>query len=125
MFIDALSVRKYEETFSGKVAALIGIASGRAGNLRGMEHLTGVLNFLKMHVYPDKLPISGIKEIIDNSGELDTWTKKSINDLALQACIQLLRRIIVIFNGISRPVHPNIFQTFNFPKSLVLYMPWQ
>lgn len=81
VFIDALSVRKYDETFAGKHVALIGISSGRAGNLRGMEHLTGVLNYLKMHVFPDKLPISSIQDIIDENGELDAWTKKSIHEL--------------------------------------------
>ena len=81
LFLDALSVNNYDKTFANKHVALIGISSGRAGNLRGMEHLTGVLNYLKMHVYPDKLPISSISDIIDDDNELDNWTKKSINDL--------------------------------------------
>lgn len=37
LFLDACSVRKYHETFKGKKAALLGVASGRAGNLRGMD----------------------------------------------------------------------------------------
>jgi NAD(P)H-dependent FMN reductase len=43
LFIDACSVREYKQNFKGKKAALVGIASGRAGNLRGMDHLTGVM----------------------------------------------------------------------------------
>ena len=66
LFFDALSNRKYKETFSGKKAGLIGVASGRAGNLRGMDHLTGFLNYLKVTVYPDKLPVSSIEQQIEN-----------------------------------------------------------
>lgn len=46
-----------------KSACITGISSGRAGNLRGIEHLTGVLNYLKMHVFYDKLPISLVDKI--------------------------------------------------------------
>jgi chromate reductase, NAD(P)H dehydrogenase (quinone) len=69
--IDMLSVRKQEDTFNFKKVLLIGIATGRAGNLRGMEHLTGILNYLRMVVYPDKQPISRVEELIDfNTGTL-------------------------------------------------------
>lgn len=69
--IDMLSVRKQVETFNFKKVLLIGIATGRAGNLRGMEHLTGILNYLRMVVYPDKQPISRVEELIDfKSGTL-------------------------------------------------------
>jgi len=70
LFIDACSVRKYKETFNGKKAALVGIASGRAGNLRGMDHMAGVLNHVGMVVMPNKLPISRIEELMDADGAL-------------------------------------------------------
>lgn len=80
LFIDALSVRKYADTFRGKKVALVGVAAGRAGNLRGMEHLTGLVNYLGMTVYPDKLPISTIEKQVDGDGlnevttaALDKW----------------------------------------------------
>lgn len=66
LLIDALSVRKYADTFRGKKVALVGVAAGRAGNLRGMDHLTGLLNYLGMTVYPDKLPISSIEKQVDS-----------------------------------------------------------
>ncbi|UAY52816.1 NADPH-dependent FMN reductase [Ferruginibacter albus] len=53
-----------------KRALLTGISSGRAGNLRGMDHLTGVLNYLKITVHPNKLPISQIYKICDGEGNL-------------------------------------------------------
>lgn len=68
LFIDACSVREYKKTFKGKKAALVGIATGRAGNLRGMDHLTGILNHLGTIVLPNKLPISSIGKLTDGSG---------------------------------------------------------
>jgi NAD(P)H-dependent FMN reductase len=54
----------------GKKAMLTGVADGRAGNLRGLEHMTGILQYLRMHVYWDKIPLSRINEEIDASGNL-------------------------------------------------------
>lgn len=70
LFIDACSIRSYAQNFQGKKAALVGIASGRAGNLRGMEHLTGVLNYLGTTVMPDRLPISSISKLKNEQGEI-------------------------------------------------------
>lgn len=70
-FIDACSVRNYKKTFSGKKAAMVGISSGRAGNLRGMDHLTDILNFLEITVMPQKLPISRIEQLTNPSGMID------------------------------------------------------
>jgi NAD(P)H-dependent FMN reductase len=55
----------------GKKAMLTGIATGRAGNLRGMEHLTGTLNYLKVTVLPNRLPISVVDRLMDG-GDLIT-----------------------------------------------------
>ncbi len=81
LFIDAMSMRKYAENFRGKSSALIGIASGRAGNLRGLEHLTGLLNYLGMHVHPSKLPISSIEKVLGDNDTPDESTQKAIMDL--------------------------------------------
>ena len=70
MFIDACSIREYNSTFFGKKVAMVGIASGRAGNLRGMDHLTGVMNYLGCIIMPNKLPISSLEDIIDKKGEI-------------------------------------------------------
>lgn len=53
-----------------KKALMTGVADGRAGNLRGMEHMTGILNYLKMTVHHNKLPLSRINEEIDLEGNL-------------------------------------------------------
>jgi len=60
-------------------ACLVGVSTGRAGNLRGMEHLTNVLNYLKINVYHNKLPISRVDTLLDLSGNLiDVETKRAI-----------------------------------------------
>jgi NAD(P)H-dependent FMN reductase len=53
-----------------KKAMLTGVSSGRAGNLRGMDHLTGTLNYLKVTVLPNRLPVSMIDKLIDAEGNI-------------------------------------------------------
>ena len=53
-----------------KRVALVGVASGRQGNARGMDHLTNVLNYLEMNVIPFKLPISKVHEEFNEEGQL-------------------------------------------------------
>jgi chromate reductase len=62
-----------------KKALLTGVATGRAGNLRGMDHLSDVLHYLKMNVHYNKLPISVIDKVMDESGHLDEETLRVIN----------------------------------------------
>jgi chromate reductase, NAD(P)H dehydrogenase (quinone) len=66
-FLDSMHPKEW----ANKDACLVGIADGRAGNLRGMEHLTGILNYLKMHVYHDKLPISVVNKVMDEHGNFN------------------------------------------------------
>jgi NAD(P)H-dependent FMN reductase len=61
-----------------KKAALTGVAEGRAGNLRGMEHMTNILHYLKMHVLYNKLPISRINEEMDAAGNLLVEDTKAV-----------------------------------------------
>lgn len=63
-----------------KKALLTGISTGRAGNLRGMDHLSASLNYLKMNVHHNKLPISVIDKVIDASGRLNDETLKVIDE---------------------------------------------
>jgi NAD(P)H-dependent FMN reductase len=68
------------EIWFHKKALLTGVASGRAGNLRGMDHLADVLNYLKITVHPNKLPISVINSLVNPDGKIiDKKTLKVIN----------------------------------------------
>jgi len=58
------------QTWWHKKVALTGVATGRAGNLRGMEHLTGSLLHMKMLVHPNRLPISRVNTLMDENGQL-------------------------------------------------------
>lgn len=73
LFVDACSIYRMADTFKkgNKKALTTGVSSGRAGNLRGMLHFAGVLNYLNVAVLPNQLPISGIDKIIDESGQLN------------------------------------------------------
>ena len=59
-----------KKTWWGKKALLTGVSTGRAGNLRGMDHLTGILHFMKVVVHPNKLPISAVDKLMDEGGML-------------------------------------------------------
>lgn len=61
-----------------KKALLTGVATGRAGNIRGMDHFTDVLQYLRMTVHYNKLPISRINKLMDEKGNLDDATIKAI-----------------------------------------------
>jgi len=62
-----------------KKALLTGVSSGRAGNLRGMDHLAASLQYMKMSVHYNKLPISAINRVMDTNGRLNAETLNEIN----------------------------------------------
>ncbi|HEX9513449.1 MAG TPA: NAD(P)H-dependent oxidoreductase [Puia sp.] len=69
-----------DKVWRGKKALLTGVSSGRAGNLRGMEHLTGILNYMKVTVHHNKLPISVVHTLLNTEGVIeDPSTLNTIN----------------------------------------------
>ena len=64
--IDVSDVRK---VWKNKKALLTGVSKGRAGNLRGMDHLTGIMHYVGTVVHPNKLPIS-IVDTLFNENEM-------------------------------------------------------
>jgi NAD(P)H-dependent FMN reductase len=69
-----------EKCWWGKHALLTGVSTGRAGNLRGMEHLTGILHYLKMRVHHNKLPISVVNTLLEADGNIrDARTLNAIH----------------------------------------------
>lgn len=65
LMIDASDIKK---SYHNKKAALVGVADGRAGNLRGMDDFTNVLNYLKINVLHSKIPISSVSKQFDLKG---------------------------------------------------------
>ena len=79
LLIDAISVRD-KDGLKGKNVLLIGIAAGRAGNLRGLDYMTNCLNYLGMNVHAQKMPISQINGVLKD-GKLEDYTAKTLNGL--------------------------------------------
>lgn len=65
--IDSTDINR---VWAGKKALLTGVSTGRAGNLRGMEHLTGILHYVKMMVHHNKLPISVVNVLLNLDGSI-------------------------------------------------------
>lgn len=82
LFLDAVSVRDYKLNFKRKPMALIGVSTGRAGNLRGLDHLTGSLMHMGGYVVPNRLPISNIKSLMNAEGAVsDAKTIEALRGL--------------------------------------------
>lgn len=84
LFLDAVHPREW----TNKKACLVGVSSGRAGNLRGMDHLTGILNYLKMNVFYNKLPISQIDKLLDSEGKFIYPEQNTVCDLQLNGFLE-------------------------------------
>lgn len=66
-FIDACN---FPESFYDKKAALVGISSGKYGNIRGIDHFGGVCSYLHLNVLPLRIHIANIKSELDEQGDL-------------------------------------------------------
>jgi chromate reductase len=80
VFLDAINPKIWADN----KACLVGVSSGRAGNLRGLEHLTNILNYLKLNVYHGKLPISIVNQLLDSEGNLSDLETKKVIELQLE-----------------------------------------
>lgn len=66
-FIDACA---FPKSFYDKKACLVGISSGKYGNIRGVEHFNGVCAYLHLNVMPLRLHIGNIKTELDEHENL-------------------------------------------------------
>ena len=78
--IDNTDIRK---AWWGKKALLVGLASGRGGNARGLDDMSNILHYLKVNVHYNKIPLSRIHEEFDNTGKLISENSKNIIELQL------------------------------------------
>ncbi len=77
-FIDAVPPR----IWNGKKVAMVGVASGRAGNLRGMDHLTDVFHHMRAEVFSLKLPISRLDSLMTDGELSDKFTLEALRNQA-------------------------------------------
>ncbi|MDF2432899.1 MAG: hypothetical protein JWP44_2530 [Mucilaginibacter sp.] len=66
-FIDACT---FPESFYEKKAALVGLSSGKYGNIRGIDHFTGVCHYLHLHVMPLKIHIASVRKELNEQSNL-------------------------------------------------------
>ncbi|MDB5286310.1 MAG: NADPH-dependent oxidoreductase [Mucilaginibacter sp.] len=77
-FIDACS---FPQTFYDKKAALVGISTGRHGNLRGLDHFTGIANHFNLHIMPFKIHLAAIHQELSEDNNLQNEnTINFVND---------------------------------------------
>ena len=77
-FIDACN---FPESFYEKKAGLVGISSGKYGNIRGIDHFGGICSYLHLHVMPLRIHIPHISKEINEHGQLfNEDTLKFTND---------------------------------------------
>lgn len=67
VFIDCC---KFPESFYGKKVALVGLSDGKYGNIRGIEHLTGICSYIGLHVLPLRIHIPYIKKELNEGDNL-------------------------------------------------------
>ncbi|MFM2385781.1 MAG: hypothetical protein RL660_538 [Bacteroidota bacterium] len=84
LMIDNSDIKR---TMWHKKAMLVGVAEGRAGNLRGMDHLTNILNYLKIQVLPNKIPLSRISTELTADGAF-------VNEGTHQTSVQQVQEFI-------------------------------
>ena len=59
VFMDACA---FPESFYDKKAALVGLSSGKYGNIRGIDHFTGVCHYMHLQVMQLKIHIGSINK---------------------------------------------------------------
>lgn len=74
LFIDSVEPK----LFMGKKAGLVGVATGRSGNLRGLDHMAAMLNYLQTEVMAYKLPISRIDTLMHDGKIHDEATLRAM-----------------------------------------------
>ncbi|MCZ6557184.1 MAG: NAD(P)H-dependent oxidoreductase [SAR324 cluster bacterium] len=68
---------------SGKPVALLGVAAGRIGAIKALEHLRSVCSHVGAIVLPGPISIAGVQQVFDEQGNcLDKGVEQEIRSLA-------------------------------------------
>lgn len=84
-FIDACT---FPDSFFGKKAALVGLSSGKYGNIRGIEHFTGICHYINLHVLPLRIHIPNINQELNEKGNLFKEDTLKFTDLQIERFIE-------------------------------------
>ena len=83
LFLDSIPPRMW----TYKKASIVGVSTGQAGNLRGQEHLTGVLNYLKVNVHYNKPRFSSVDRLFSED-------KQNMNEEARKRLSESMHQLI-------------------------------
>ncbi|QNL50438.1 NAD(P)H-dependent oxidoreductase [Olivibacter sp. SDN3] len=78
----------FPDSFVGKKAALVGISSGKYGNIRGVEHFTGICHYLQLHILPIRIHIPYIKQEINDDITFHKEDTLKFTDQQIEAFIR-------------------------------------
>ena len=73
----------FPSALSGKPIALLGVAAGRIGAIKALEHLRSVSSHVGGHTLPLPISIAGVQNIFDDAGNCtDAGSEKAIRSVA-------------------------------------------
>lgn len=73
----------FPSKLSGKPIALLGVASGRIGAIKSLEHLRSVCSHVGGIVLPGPVSVAGVRRVFDEAGNcLDEAVEKQVRGLA-------------------------------------------
>lgn len=62
---------------SGKPVAMLGVAAGRIGAIKALEHLSSVVTHVGGHVLPGFVSVAGVQEVFDERGHAQMQGRRS------------------------------------------------
>jgi FMN reductase len=69
----------FPSVLTGKPTALLGVAAGRIGAIKALEHLRSVASHLGAHVLPQGISIANVRDLFDEKDQLvDAHLKKLV-----------------------------------------------
>ena len=73
----------FPSALSGKPVALLGVAAGRIGAIKSLEHLRSVVSHVGGIVLPGPVSVAGVQGLFDNQGKItDDSIERSIRSVA-------------------------------------------
>ncbi len=73
----------FPSVLSGKPVALLGVAAGRIGAIKALEHLRSVVSHVGGIVLPGPVSVAGVRSVFDAEGRcLDAGTEKLLRGVA-------------------------------------------
>ncbi len=79
LFLDAIHPRD----IAGKKLAIVGVSSGRGGNVRGIDQLTNALHYMAVNIFPQHVAVSRVRDLFDAEGRLsDPFTLAALEKQA-------------------------------------------